>query len=207
MKRILIVSVIACSLLGNANAQIAKGKMLLGGGVSYEKIKSEARGSDDEEHSYTFNSNIGYFVSDGLAVGLNLNVAREEKYEPNPYYYSDVEIKRSSSTIGPFIRFYQTLPGDKFAFFAQGFIGFVSANIESSIPGDFSAKTKFRGLDAAVSPGFTYFFNDRWAAELVFRGIAYTMMSPKGENEKETKVTIGLDSLTPALGLRVYLGE
>lgn len=208
MKKLLIVSVIACCLFGNVQAQISQGSFLLGGGISHESTKTEFDGEEiGDESSFSFGPSVGYFVTDGIAVGLNVSIANE-KFTEEDFDFGTFEIESSAISVGPFVRFYKVSSNDNFAFFAQGALSFVSGNVKQSYDGD-SEKTEFKGVDVAISPGFAYFFSERWSAELSFRGIAYTSLTPDTDEDdlKQTTITIGLDSLSPTLGLRVYLGQ
>ncbi|HYF67041.1 MAG TPA: outer membrane beta-barrel protein [Ohtaekwangia sp.] len=208
MKKLLIVSVIACCVFGKVHAQISQGAFLLGGGISHESTKMEFDGEEiGDELSFSFGPSLGYFVTDGIAVGLNLSIvnekAREDDFDFGPY-----EVTSSAIGIGPFVRLYKASSNENFAFFAQGSISYIFGDQKETFDGD-SDKTKFNGLDVAISPGFAYFFNERWSAEFLFRGIAYTSLTPDTEMDdfKQTTITIGLDSLSPTLGLRVYFGQ
>lgn len=208
MKKIIIVIALVCLCNTIVQAQISKGSVLLGGGLSVESVQAEYDGEElGSESSLSFGPSIGYFVSDGIAVGLNLSIVNQRSSEDD-FDFGTYEVETSAIGIGPFIRFYKASSNENFAFFAQGSLSFISGSTKESYDGD-SDKAKLKGLDVAISPGFAYFFNERWSAELLFRGIAYTSLTPDKRNDelKLTTITIGLDSLTPTLGLRVYLGQ
>jgi outer membrane protein len=204
----LIVNLICLVSVLSANAQTAAGSFMLGGGISASSSKTEFDGDEiDSESTIAFGPSVGYFVSDGLAVGLNLTIEKSSytDFDPN---FGDYEVDVNGLSVGAFIRYYKFTSSESFAFFAQGSFTYLTVESEYSNAGD-SQKIDGSGLDLAISPGFAYFFNDKWSAELLFRGIAYSSVKPNEDNDdyKQTEMTIGLDSLTPTLAVRLYLSK
>ncbi|MEY3367707.1 MAG: hypothetical protein RI973_862 [Bacteroidota bacterium] len=77
----LILTSLAC--VGNLQAQVNKGAMMVGGSVNFE--------SEDGESVFQFEPQLGYFITDKLGAGVNFNIDVEEE--------TQIEF-------GPFIRYY-----------------------------------------------------------------------------------------------------
>ena len=122
MKRLLIstIGLIAISI-GFLNAQINQGRILVGVsstlssmssgssdilrfGYSTTKSKSDTDGSENQDKSVSiyFNPKVGYFVTDNLAIGLDLNVG----FSSSKYVEDDDKYSYSMLSVGPFVRYY-----------------------------------------------------------------------------------------------------
>lgn len=201
MKK-LVGILFACSIsLTFVQAQLVKGSKVIGGGLSY--ISSESKDyleQDIKSSSLAFVPSFGYFVADDLAVGINLGY-RSSKVKNN---FANDDDKYSEFSVGPFVRYYKQTSNENFSFFVQGAVMFAFGTDNPA--GDVAPDVKSTSIDIAVSPGFAYFFNAHWSAELSFRGIGVMLADPNKdvESDNETQITIGLNSLAPSLGIRYY---
>jgi outer membrane protein len=196
MKKLLALCAFAL-IAGYGQAQTTAGRMMIGGNLGITKSKSEGFYGESKATQLTISSQLGYFVADNIAIGLGVN-----------YYYQknsalDIDIgfvgdnKFYETSITPFARYYIVTPNDKFAFYAQALvgIGFTKAdyyNLEDDIKGE--------NYQAQLSPGFTYFFNDAWALDLMLEGLSYQSNDRNTDsdfkNDKNSSLTVGRRPLT-----------
>jgi outer membrane protein len=207
MKKLLAVCTLALTV-GYVQAQITAGKMMTGGSVEYTSQKKENANGDTKVSSVNLNPQFGYFVSENLAIGLEVSLYRQKVNQVDPVLDFEYESKYTETTFSPFVRYYIFTPNEKFAFYAQARagVGFNKTEYE-----DNDAERKGRSFTAQVSPGFSYFLTDKWALDLQLAGITYSSIDPNTdsdvENDKITSFTFGVSSLNPALGFRYFFGN
>lgn len=169
------------------NAQITKGNWLVGGDGNYSSIKYsfENNGIKTEStaNSIRLNPNLGYFISDKFAGGLQLNFAF---LEPGS------SIKSTSYSFGPFIRYYFLEQSKRINIFAQANYNFGFGKNASNIETD----TNGYGLKA----GTVLFFNSSVGIEL---SLSYTNSNSKsnfkGSSENTSKTFL------VGLGFQIHL--
>jgi hypothetical protein len=203
MKIILAVCALALTV-GYVQAQTTAGRMMIGGNVGYTSVKDESY-AEIKTTRFTFNPQFGYFVADNLAVGLEVNYWSEK----SNYTYdggAGPESKYHGTTIAPFVRYYMFTPNEKFAFYADAAVGVGSSKYEG-YPTNFKNKT----FTTRLSPGFSFFFNEKWALDLQLSGISYSSNDRDLENDepnsKNSVFTFGVSSLNPSLGFRYFMGK
>jgi opacity protein-like surface antigen len=197
MKKLLSVCVLALTA-GYVQAQTSAGGMMLSGGFAYESQKEETPGDDDKTSEFTFTPGFGYFVIDNLAVGLNLGLSTGKIEQDGDEY------KTSGIVFEPFVRYYKFTSNEKFAFYAEGALAFGSNKIKP----DGGDNVKLNTFEFRVSPGFSYFFNEHWAADLRLRGISYTSEDTGYESDYQRSTFVfGVDSFDPTISVRYYFGN
>lgn len=189
-----------CSLICLVGAaQIVKGKKAIGGGISYSKTTQTGYSSEkDSNASLEIIPGFGYFVADGLLIGVNIG------YSSGKVTQFGSETKSSGFMGGPFARYYKQTSNENFAVYGQLSALFGSGKETNSI---INQDIKTSSLDIALSPGIVYFVNSTWAIELGFRGIGYSSNDPnKDVDDNEVKTfEIGLNSFLPSsLGFRIH---
>jgi outer membrane protein len=207
MKKILAVCALALTA-GYVQAQTTAGRMMIGGNVGYTSQENESSLGGSEIKTVVINPQFGYFVTDNFAVGLQVSYYNEKVSMPDNFTGEEIENKYNSTSVMPFARYYIFTPNEKFAFYAeaQAGIGFSKTDSES-----FDQKYKGRVFTAALSPGFSYFFSEKWALDLELSGISYLSNDRNTdsdvENDKSSQFTFGVSSLTPSLGFRYFMGK
>jgi outer membrane protein len=196
MKKIFII--IACiSVSFFAKAQTTSGQMMLGGSVSMSSVNyNDNNGSDFS--NLTFAPSFGYFVKDNLAVGATLSLG-SSKSGTGPG-----QTKGSSFAVGPFVRLYKFTSNEQFAFFGNASVTIGSSRSETgNVITDKSSTLTF-----AIAPGFAYFFNEHWAAELSIVG--FRIQNSNSDNfpaNDRTSITFDISSFNPSLGIRYHFGN
>lgn len=190
--------IVACALVLGTTltyGQTSSGNMMVGGGLEFESV-SYKNGSSNNESNVTFSPSFGYFVSDNLAVGATLVVG---SYRDGTGSGKTVT---SRFGLGPFARYYIPTSNDRFCFFGQAQLTFISGKTDPPS----GRVTKSNEIDFALSPGFAYFFNDHWAVEFAIRGFGIRSVNPDTDEDdgKYTEVGFGLNSLSPSIGFRYH---
>jgi outer membrane protein W len=206
MKKFLAVCALALTA-GYVQAQTTAGRMMIGGNVGYTTQTSEHMYGESKQKNFHTNLQFGYFVVDNLAVGLGVSYGQTK----NQYEYlndADTEVKIASTTLAPFVRYYIFTPNEKFAFYADAGVGIgVSKIRNTNVDEDVKSST----FTAHLSPGFSYFFNEKWSLDLQLSGIAYASNDQNtdsdADNDKSSYFTFGASSLNPALGFRYFIGK
>jgi outer membrane protein len=197
MKKLLSICVLAAGIASYAQAQTTAGNMMIGGTFGYRSEKEEQPLEDTKTNTLTFAPQFGYFVADNLAVGANL-ILESEKVEDD---------KTTTLFFEPFGRYYMFTSNDKFAFYAEAGLGFGSQKFEPD-GGDEVKGSIFR---FRISPGFSYFFNEKWALDMELSGISYTSVNPNtdsdADDDKVNTFEFGVSSLQPQLGFRYFFGN
>jgi len=187
MKRVLLSSVLALIGAFGLQAQeinkpqtsanvgmtpIQQGNWIVGGSLGSLGYSFEA-----ESFNIALNPRAGYFVSDGVAIGLGLlGSLRTAPDEDNVWGYG----------VAPFVRYYFPQGSSSTGrFFAQGDIG-----ISGSSPG--AGASLFLGANV----GYAHFITNSVALE-VTAGYNYTKATATGSNAQ--------NGLGVALGFQIYL--
>jgi hypothetical protein len=179
-------------------AQPAAGNKFVGGSLLFTSNKYEqGTGNPDyKESEFTIAPSGGYFISDKIALGLNLSFMNGKEDDG-----TDVD-KNSEFAIGPFAQFYKPINESSFSFLAEAGVLYGMEKFTPAGGGD----VKGNSLTVYVSPGFTYFFSKSWALDFKLRGIALTSYDPNtdsaAEGDKDSYFTFGASSFNPSIGFR-----
>lgn len=233
MMKMFAAAGIAAGTVFSANAQVSSGSMMFGGSlgadISMEKTtKSTAVGASDVKmpgHTdWNFSPTFGYFVSDGLAVGVNLSIGSSFKkiVTTNDKKISE-HISESLMGVGLFVRKYMTI-NDKLYLHGQVGLNYASGSYTDRET-DGADKLKDLGkvtetsMGINITPGLTYFVAPSWGIDFSLNNIiSYNTKTTKTEvpvagavsaytNETSGgSFSIGA-GLTPSLGLFYYLGK
>ncbi len=203
-KAILLITVLCVFTLSVLQAQINKGRSIIGVSTSFSyvnfgsdimslgftsiKQKSNAAGyvEPDPEKMTTINllPKVGYFVIDNLAVGLNVCIASSiEKYDQSKY-------STTYLGIGPFVRYY--INGAKVMPFFDISTLFGSITDKSDSQGySYSDKTGVRSIGGGA--GIAVKLGDKVSFDMM---AGYNSLSGKAkqdnpDNERTVQGTIG----------------
>lgn len=183
LKRLLVAFTLSVFVL-SVNAQTVAGKFLLGGSSSMDFSSSTQKyktddddGTDGKLIQFSLTPLAGYFVVDGLAVGLQL--------EYDIYSYKDEDdderFTQSVFMFSPFVRYYYgTAPIKPFAEIALG-VGsqkikepdYFGEGTQTSTSGIFGFQFKL---------GAAYFLNDNVSIDAGI-GFARATSKPKEDND------------------------
>ncbi|MCW5911566.1 MAG: porin family protein [Cyclobacteriaceae bacterium] len=182
-------------------AQTTQGSLTLGGGFEYYSDKSEnAYGNSDySTSSFQFLPNVGYFVVDNLEVGIRFGILSGKSG-----YQGSNQTKSTAFSAGPYARYYKFTSNERFAFTGAVGVSFASGKTSN---GNFETKTGSVGI--SIAPGFAYFLTERWGLDFQLEGIGFTSYDPNKDvdNNNQKIFSFGINSLSPSLGFRYFIGK
>jgi outer membrane protein len=214
MKKALIAQLLLILLLPLGTfCQLHKGSYLgsFSANLAYNHNNYEGTGDYDYKTNtinFYFNSNMGLFVADRLAIGpgISFNI----QYSQNTDEYLNHTYKSHSTNYGaafnPFIRYYFASQG-KLAFFVHGngSIGYAQGFYTNEESGSTSQKTTINSLTfgGGAGIGLVYFITDNIGLETQL-SYNYTgnNIKPDGDNTKSANSAIEI-----GLGLSFYFGK
>lgn len=193
MKKVFIL-VTAVLIFHLASAQTEQGNFLLGGGfgASFGTQKVERPTSDPNKTeiterrstSITFTPRVGFFITDGIAIGLdadiNNTVSKDKK--------DNVKSTSSYFTVGPFARYYFPVN-----LFIEGGAGFGKGK-------NWGGYAESNVFTYSLGAGFAAFLNDHVALEPM---VSYSGLNFTRSDNKDFKTRNG--GLQVGLGLQIYL--
>lgn len=183
MKK-LVMLMAAMATIGFMNAQdvdqdgFAEGDMFVSGMVGYSSVSYP---DDSKRNSFNITPRYGYFLTDFVAIGGRAGFAsRNEKNSQG-----DKITDNSTFTVGVFGRYY-LLPASKFSIFGELGVGFgTTENIRDD---------RTNGVNAAFTPGLSYFVGQHFALEASFGMLSYNTVKPGGDSSGSTdSFEVGID--------------
>lgn len=172
MKKI-IFTVAAIFAFGFANAQekkestgfgFSKGNIMLEGNLGFSSgtTTNSVSGVDTNEtkgSSLDFNPKVGYFLSDKVALGIELGIGSTKSEVTTFGPTVTNENKSNSFDGGVFARYYFLNLGERFKTYAEAGLGFGSEKFETN-----GVETrKDSSIDFGVDLGINYFLTNRFA--------------------------------------------
>lgn len=144
-----------------------------------------SNGSTSEKDKYTrwnLTPKVGYFVIDGLGVGLNINLRGESSRGEDDTY------KFSTTTFGPWVRYYAiqyTLCGGRLIPFAEGKAAWGSYK-DKYTSGSSSFTDKESVSEYAIGPGLAFFIADYIALDMMiaYKKVTWSWEDTGGETGK-----------------------
>lgn len=227
-KLFLSIAVLAA---GTASyAQIGQGSILLGGSLAFSSTgeqtnKTVAGGVTTETKTpgfsnWNFSPRVGYFLSDNLAVGLDLGLGQSHvKTVTNGT--AEEKVSSFNLDLGLFARYYMNI-SDNFYFFGQARVGYRSSSYQDRMPDPANANTLIDGPEVTsntfgigITPGLTYFPSPKWGVDFTLGGIidfssttSKSEMPNNGGSAESSGSQFGLGfGLNPGLGLHYYMGR
>ncbi|MDQ3393102.1 MAG: hypothetical protein M3512_03155 [Bacteroidota bacterium] len=207
MKKSLLILIGAICFSFTAKAQISQGTKSLGGTVNFTSSSTmshygSAPVQTQNSNSLTFGPRIGYFISDGLAVGVALQYWGNTQ-NGNPDIY-----KENMIALSPFARVYKSL-GEQFYIFGEGMISVGAGGSKKIEPTRTLQGNNTSLVGLYISPGFIFFPTEKIGLELSFVGIQFESRSSKNPENRSLKTVnsnfkFGPDSFSPNIGIQYY---
>lgn len=161
-KALLLVVVLLVTLV--SNAQITKGKTLLGGTIAYSKGKAEYVNFNSDpptvQRYVTISPSVGWVVKENVIVGVQGNFSSQKQEYANANSNSDYKAYGG----GVFVRRYVPLL-KSFYFFGQGAVAYSNTESSQENMGQTYNETKGWGLDASIYPGLAYAITRKFHVE------------------------------------------
>lgn len=202
MKKFSLLTVVLIIIsIGLLNAQTNQGKFLMGLssnifnlGYYTSMSKSDANGSEeaDKRFGVFLQPKIGYFFIDNLVIGLDLGVGLQTGKTENDNNYT-----YTSSSVGPFVRYY--VPTSKILPFFElgGSVGLMSNKFEDST--DNTGILTYRGGIGLAAP-----LGERVMVDIL---AGYHSQTYKDRENNENNVRRVMGTLGLNIGFTILLGS
>ncbi len=152
--------------LATANAQekkeskgfgFSEGNIIIEGNLSFGSSTNDNGTTEVKNNNFTFSPKVGYFLSDKLALGVELGVGsgKEETTVGNV----STEDKTNSFNAGVFARYYFLDLGQRFKTYTEAGLGFGSGKSET----DGTENYKDNNFGIGIDLGINYFVTEKFA--------------------------------------------
>ncbi|MBL1408014.1 outer membrane beta-barrel protein [Sphingobacterium faecale] len=170
MKKILLTLTAVAGLTVASQAQefgFGKTDLIVEGNIGFGK--TDNKNTEVKVSGFKFNPKVGYFVTDKIAVGINLivNDSVTNNYKEN----AEKKVKTNSFGAGVFGRYYFLEVGSRFKTYAELNVDYTGSKGEvttsgTTVKGD---KTNTFGVNAGI--GANYFLTEKIAVNFAFANI------------------------------------
>ncbi|QXP59342.1 outer membrane beta-barrel protein [Olleya sp. HaHaR_3_96] len=194
---LMVTSFYAQDDLSESEYYLLKDDILLEGVVSFKSQSDEEDLSGVKSSSYTINPKAGYFITDDLAIGLDLSYSFGKSETEEVSQSSNIEDKTIMG--GVFLRYYFLNLGKRFKIYGELGGGYVTS--ETGFESD---PEKSNGLQSNLTLGLNYFVKENIAisfvlADLVkYKSITY---EERFNNEVSIRDEITVNTLTADLNV------
>jgi hypothetical protein len=203
MKTPVVLSLIFCLLTIAATAQTTQGTISLGGALGISSSTYQTTGGEGKSTTVFIAPSAGYFLADGMELGLNLSFSKEDDE-----FDGDDAGSVNETALGPYFKYYLYTSNEDFAFTLNASLLFGFSK-DSPPSGDEADEVKGKSLQFAISPGFTYFFTDKIGLDFQLQGIGYRTEDPNtdSDDDEESTFIFGVSSFSPSLGFKYYFAR
>lgn len=171
MKKVLLTLTAVAGLTFASKAQeitgFQKGNFIVEGSI--QANTTDNKNSEVKTSNFNFVPKAGYFVTDKIAVGVQLGVGSSV----NDKYSSTVDTKKTENSlnVGVFGRYYFLEVGSRFKTYAEVGVDYANANTKTKVNGNTSPKVKADGFGVNGSIGANYFLTDKIAINFAFANV------------------------------------
>lgn len=199
------VTLIICLFTVATMAQTTKGTISLGGALGISTSTSETTAGDDKSTTVFIAPSAGYFLADGMELGLNVLFSKQ-----SDELDGDDAGSTSETALGPYFKYYMFTSNEDFAFTLNASVLFGFSK-DSPPSGDDSGEVKGTSFQFAISPGFSYFFTDKIGLDFQLQGIAFRKEDPNtdsdADDDESSTFIFGASSFSPSLGFKFYFAR
>lgn len=176
MKKLFLAAFVAVFSLSSANAQeesestfgFAQGNFIVEGNIGFNSTNDKA--SDTKTSSFNLSPKVGYFFTDDLAIGVQLDLGSSKEDD------GFGELKTNSFGAALFARYYFLELGERFKTYGEFGLGFASAKAEMG-----GMEAKASGFGAGLGFGINYFVTEKFAINFGLSDVlSYSSYKPKG---------------------------
>lgn len=204
MKKLLFM-LIGCLFSVGLFAQTTRGTVALGGAIGISSVTDHNTGGETKSTTVFIAPSVGYFLADGMELGLNLSFSNEkEEFE------GDDAGSVNETALGPYFKYYMFTANEDFAFTlnASLFFGFSKQSPPSDADLD---DIKGSSVQFSISPGFSYFFTNKIGLDFQLQGITFRKEDPNtdsdADDDERTVFVFGVESFNPSLGFKYYFAR
>lgn len=163
MKKLLFTAAIAVLGFTSVNAQedttvggFESGDVFVEGNFGFGSTND--KNTEVKTSSFDFNPKVGYFLSDVLAVGVELSLNTDKTTDD----IADSENKNNTFGAGVFARYYFLELGKRFKTYGEFGVDFDSSKNEQTVAST-SSEFKTNGFGAGLGLGMNYFVTENFA--------------------------------------------
>ena len=163
MKKIQLFIASTIFIASASNAQISKGSVLLGGGISAFKEKSESTNGAGKGNGIFVSPSLGFAVGENKVLGFKVGYGHSEGRNSQTTY----EYETNSHNIGLFYRSYLSL-GKSFYLFGEAGLGYTKNKYENETFSTFPRAKNSQSISSVslnLFPGVAYAVNKRFHLE------------------------------------------
>ncbi len=167
MKKILLTLTAVAGLTFASQAQefgFEKGNVIIEGNLGFSTTNN--KNAEVKNSTFSFNPKAGYFLTDKIAVGIELGVGTEN--EDNYAEGVDAQEKSNQFGIGAFGRYYFLELGSRFKTYTELGAGYLQSQDEETVGGTTVKDPKISGFGANLGIGANYFLTDNIAINFAF---------------------------------------
>ncbi|WP_033564213.1 outer membrane beta-barrel protein [Sphingobacterium sp. SYP-B4668] len=171
MKKILLTIVAVAGLTVASKAQefgFGKGNFIVEGNFTSSNTNDKA--TKEKTSAFIFNPKAGYFVTDKIAVGVQLGFGQGKETT----YVADVKNVATDKafTVGAFGRYYFLEVGSRFKTYTEVGVAYANEKIGEIKVGDNTTDaTKFNGFGANAGIGANFFLTEKIAVNFAFADV------------------------------------
>ncbi len=170
MKKVLLLTITLFAIILFASAQINKGSVLLGGGISLGKGKStyETAGvpnnSNGSQYGVSIFPSVGLAIKPNTIVGINFNYGHSQNKDDN----TSNKQEYNNFSAGAFLRRYLPL-GKNFYLFGETGLGFSQS--KNTYLGTYNQTNKNTGISLSLYPGVSYAVSKGFQLEVAINNL------------------------------------
>lgn len=210
MKKFALIGLLVLLSTG-AFAQTTAGNISLGGSVGFNTSSQDELNSENKYTMFSINPSIGYFVKDGLELGLNTQLVFGTNTTKSEGSASEAKNKDFGYAIGPYLRKYVSIT-EKLHFTATGGFGYQHSRTKNPDL-DKELLSSASGYYITAVPGLTYFATPKLGFTATIGNIGYNSTTITDEqstpkNELTSKqFEFDITPATATLGIRYFINR
>jgi len=201
---------------GCAEAQIQKGKVMIGGDLNISGIKSTNSRGIHKTIDLNVKPQIGWFINDKTEIGLGLSY--EYRFDNHPYWNVPgyvLFIGEAHSNLyyaNPYITRYLKI-SNKFYLTASANLSFGAGVLKYTSSVGSPAKHDLLDIGLRISPGMMYFINQKLAITANIGSIYYSYNQDTHQSKNESLTTasnnygLSISPKTISVGVRYVFGK
>lgn len=197
MKKALHLAVALFFITATAQAQVTKGKILVGGTIGYAQVSEENtdnNSSPTKQNYFIINPSVGNVIKENLVLGIEATISSiNQKYEAPSF-----EAKNESRSYGGslFVRRYVPLLKN-FYFFGQAAAGYSRSKTVQTYNNETYGKSQGWGAGINLYPGLAYAITKKFHVEAGLNNLAvigYNHLNSENTNLNTEVVTLSESS-------------
>lgn len=207
MKRIIITASIILGCTLQSSAQITKSSYVVGGSSSFSFNTDNNFVGELNTISFSIKPDIGKFVSEKWLIGGGVGYSISKTRQSNFYITSEGLVQSFSGNFAA-TRFYSI--ADKFYFTCEFSLGATYSIRSSKLytdTGPMESSSSIISPNIGVSPGLTYFVNEKWMIYARVGALSYNYAHRIESKTGSHSLGYSLQANSFGIGVRYILGS